>query len=172
MGPWWEVGCRTVRRVDECRRSPQFPLALAAESRYLRALGDSPMLTGSCFCGAVRYEIVGDLGKKYYCHCSRCRKTSGSAFTANAVVSPSQFRFVEGEAEVSIYTTADGISRTFCSRCGSHLIVSQDDQMRLRLGSLDTPLNRSIDMHIFTGSKADWEEINDGKPQYLEKPTV
>lgn len=128
------------------------------------------MHTGSCLCGAVKYEIEGALGRTYYCHCSRCRKTSGSAFAANAVISPTQFRVIEGQDLLASFITSNGANRTFCSRCGSHLVVSLGDQMRLRLGSLDTSLNASLDMHIFAASKADWHQIVDDLPQYDERP--
>ena len=127
------------------------------------------MHTGSCFCGAVKYAIEGDLGRTYYCHCSRCRKTSGSAFSANAVIDPSQFKVTEGGSFLTSFIASNGVARTFCSRCGSHLTVSKDDQMRLRLGSLDTPLNRPLDMHTFTGSRADWFPILDDLPHYEER---
>ncbi|HET7308011.1 MAG TPA: GFA family protein [Gammaproteobacteria bacterium] len=130
------------------------------------------MHIGSCLCGAVKYEIDGALGRTYYCHCSRCRKTSGSAFAANAVISPNQFRITEGEDLLASFIASNGANRIFCSRCGSHLAVSQGDQMRLRLGSLDTPLNAPLDMHIFVASKADWHQIFDDLPQYDERPQV
>ncbi len=128
------------------------------------------MHTGSCFCHAVTYEIEGDLGRTYYCHCSRCRKLSGSAFSANAVVSPSQLRFTRGEDLLASFTDQNGVDRTFCSRCGSHLLVSQGTEMRLRLGSLDTSLGGSLQMHIFVASKADWFHIHDDLPRYDERP--
>jgi hypothetical protein len=128
------------------------------------------MHTGSCFCRAVTYEVEGDLGRTYYCHCSRCRKISGSAFSANAVIAPAQFRVTHGEELLASFTDGSGVSRAFCARCGSHLVVSQGDQMRLRLGSLDTPLGGPLDMHIFAASKADWFEILDNLPRHDERP--
>ena len=128
------------------------------------------MHTGSCFCRAVNYEIEGDLGRTYYCHCSRCRKTSGSAFSANAVIAPAQFRVTQGQELLARFTADNGVERTFCSRCGSQLVVSKDDQMRLRLGSLDTPLGGPLDSHIFVASRADWFPILDDLPQHDEYP--
>jgi hypothetical protein len=128
------------------------------------------MHTGSCFCGAITYEVEGDLGRTYYCHCSRCRKISGSAFSANAVIAPAQFRITQGKELLASFTDGNGVSRAFCSRCGSHLVVSQGDQMRLRLGSLDTPLGAPLDMHIFAASKADWFEVLDSLPCHDERP--
>ena len=126
------------------------------------------MYYGSCFCGAVRIE-VRQLGPGYYCHCSRCRKASGSAFTANAVVSPNDVAVTQGSDRLRSYRTADGISRSFCGDCGSPLLVRQGDQMRLRLGCLDTPIP-SPARHIFVGSKANWYEIHDELPRYEERP--
>jgi hypothetical protein len=130
------------------------------------------MHTGSCFCSAVKYEIDGDIGRTYYCHCSRCRKISGSAFSANAVISRSQFRITQGAELLASITADNGVNRNFCSRCGSHLTVSQGDQMRLRLGSLDTPLGGPLGMHIFAASKADWFPILDDLSRYDERPQV
>jgi hypothetical protein len=129
-----------------------------------------PTTEGGCLCGSVRYEVRGDLSSAYYCHCSRCRKTSGSAFTSNAVVSPSDFVVTHGREALRRYTSAEGISRVFCSNCGSHIFVAQGNQMRLRLGSLDAAPGVVPQMHIFTGSKAAWFSICDELPQYLERP--
>ncbi len=126
--------------------------------------------TGSCFCGAVRYEIDGEIGPAYYCHCSRCRKISGSAFTANAVVDPAHFHVVAGKDRLRAQTSEDGISRWFCGDCGSPIHVSQGEHMRLRLGSLDSNLADRPKFHIFVGSKADWYDIHDDLPRHDERP--
>ncbi len=128
------------------------------------------MHSGSCFCGTVKYEIRGDIGPAYYCHCSRCRKLSGSAFSSNAVVAIADFVVVQGGESLKAFTSDNGVKRVFCSNCGSSLLVSQGEQMRLRLGTLDTPLDRRPQRHIFTGSKADWFDICDGLPQHSEMP--
>ncbi|MGH8252197.1 MAG: GFA family protein [Steroidobacteraceae bacterium] len=109
------------------------------------------------------------LGPAYYYHCSRCRKVSGSAFTANAIVSPTDVVVTQGSDRLRSHTTADGTSRSFCGDCGSPLLVRQGNQMRLRLGCLDTPIPSSA-RHIFVGSKANWYAILDELPQYDERP--
>lgn len=129
------------------------------------------MQLGSCFCGAVRYAIHGAIGPAYYCHCSRCRKISGSAFSSNAVVAVDDFRVLQGGDALKAFTTENGVSRVFCSHCGSSILVRQGDQMRLRLGTLDTPLPEGPVLHIHTASKADWFAICDGLPQHAERPS-
>jgi hypothetical protein len=126
------------------------------------------MHIGSCFCGAVKYEIHGEIGAAYYCHCSRCRKISGSAFSANAVVRKNDVVIVQGQESLKAFTSDTGVSRVFCSNCGSSIFVSQGNQMRLRLGTLDTVPPEPPGAHIFTGSKAEWFEILDQLPQHVE----
>ena len=131
------------------------------------------MHTGSCLCGAVKYEVRGDLGPAVYCHCSRCRKASGSAFGSNAVVAAKDFVVVEGEDSLKTFSTPQGVHRMFCANCGSPLISRRDilpDVLRLRLGTLDTPVPAAPSAHIFVASKAAWWEIRDQLPQHPERP--
>lgn len=131
------------------------------------------MHRGSCLCGTVKYEIQGELGAGVYCHCSRCRKANGSAFAANAPLAAKDFVVVAGAASLKTFRTEAGVERLFCSNCGSPIISRRDsmpDVVRLRLGTLDTPLGAAPQAHIFTGSKAEWFEIHDDLPQFVERP--
>jgi hypothetical protein len=131
------------------------------------------MHAGSCLCGAVRYTVRGDIGAAVYCHCGRCRKAGGSAFATNAVVAAEAFELVEGAGMATTFSTPEGVHRVFCSRCGSPLISrrdSQPDLVRLRVGTLDTPLPGRPGAHIFVASKAAWFDICDDLPQYAERP--
>jgi hypothetical protein len=131
------------------------------------------MHTGSCLCGAVRYEVRGDLGTAVYCHCSRCRKASGSAFGSNAVVAVKDFVVVKGEDSLKTFSTPQGVHRMFCANCGSPIISRRDsfpDVLRLRLGTLDTAVPAAPSAHIFVASKAEWWEIRDQLPQHAERP--
>jgi len=38
------------------------------------------MLTGGCFCGAIRYEADGAPFRETNCHCSICHRTTGAPF--------------------------------------------------------------------------------------------
>lgn len=131
------------------------------------------MLSGSCLCGKVKYEIEGDLGPGYFCHCRRCRKAGGSAFAANARIAPEQFKVVSGDDALKSYLAPTGLIRKFCGECGSP-IVSERKEPRLlavRLGTLDTPLESSpVGGHIFVTSRAEWLEIHDDLPQHEERP--
>jgi hypothetical protein len=56
------------------------------------------MHQGSCLCGAVHYEIAGELGPIFLCHYSKCRKASGSAFNA---VAPRDFHLLSGQDAIA-----------------------------------------------------------------------
>ncbi len=77
------------------------------------------MLKGSCLCGGVRYEIDGEITRIGLCHCSMCRKASGTAFAANAPVSQEHFHIVTGEDLLRSYASSEAKQRWFCSNCGS-----------------------------------------------------
>src|SRR3954466_5912877 len=102
------------------------------------------MHAGSCLCGNVRYEIDGEIGDFGYCHCTSCRKASGTAHAANAPVERAAFTLVSGQDTLREFESTPGKLRAFCSRCGSPIyayLATSPDSIRIRLGSLDTPLH-------------------------------
>lgn len=131
------------------------------------------MLKGSCLCNSIQYEIHGELGPAMMCHCSKCRKANGSAYAINAAVKTDELHFVKGKEMISEFESSSGVFRTFCKQCGSPLYSrrpSQPELLRLRIGTLDTPVDVKPIAHIFVGSKASWDEIHDDIPQYDERP--
>ncbi|MFT5506031.1 MAG: hypothetical protein ACI8XC_003756 [Gammaproteobacteria bacterium] len=130
------------------------------------------MYKGGCHCGKIQYEISGELGKIVCCHCSQCRKSQGSAFATNAPVNASHFHLLQGEEFISEYPTSEDKVRAFCRQCGSPIysqLKTKPDILRLRIGTLDTPINQKPAAHIFTDSKAEWHDILDDLPQYPER---
>jgi hypothetical protein len=128
------------------------------------------MHKGSCLCRRIQYEIDGDLGEFGYCHCTTCRKASGSAFGANAPVDRSRFR-MEGAASLKEFESSPGKFRAFCQNCGSPIyayLVATPDVLRIRLGTLDTPFDERPKAHTFVADKASWEPIDEPLPQFAE----
>ena len=124
---------------------------------------------GSCLCGGIAYEVSGALGDFGYCHCTSCRKASGSAHAANAPVERAQFQLTRGAELLHEFESSPGKLRAFCSRCGSPLYAylrESPDMLRLRLGSLDTPLGQKPKAHTFVSDKAGWDEIHGPVPQF------
>ena len=129
--------------------------------------------TGSCLCGRIRYEVRGPLGDIVQCHCRRCRKATGTAFATNSPIAKADFHLLHGQQLLKSFNTTTGVSRNFCSECGSPIYsVKADlpDVYRLRIGSLDTPIEQKPTCHFYVGSKAEWDDIHDTLPQYHERP--
>ncbi len=127
------------------------------------------MLSGSCLCGAVAYEVDAPLERIVHCHCRTCRKTHGAAFSSVAAVPRGGFRWVRGQDVLSAFESSPGKYRRFCSRCGSHIMAERTAQpvVLLRLGCLDTPVAGRPQLHIWRSDAASWY---DPKAQLAEKP--
>jgi hypothetical protein len=131
------------------------------------------MYEGSCLCQQVRYEITGELGAFGYCHCTSCRKASGTAHAANSPVDRESFHLVSGEDSLREFESSPGKFRAFCSRCGSPLyayLSASPGVLRIRLGSLDTPFHGRPVAHSFVSDKAPWDPLGDGLPEFPEWP--
>jgi hypothetical protein len=132
------------------------------------------VLNGGCLCGGVRYEISGNLGPAGNCHCSMCRKNSGSAFMPAAQVATTDFKWTKGENLIASYASSPGAKRMFCKNCGSPLAGSAEsmkESLFLNMGSLDEDPGVRPETHMFVGSKAPWFEITDQLPQFKEFPS-
>lgn len=127
-------------------------------------------IVGGCFCSSIRYELRGSLENARACHCSRCRKAFSGASSAYAELSPSsEFEWLSGEDALSIHETGKGWGMAFCSKCGSTLCGLHDGRVHgLTLGCVDGDPGVEIEMHIFVGSKAPWDQIGGRAQQFAE----
>jgi hypothetical protein len=131
------------------------------------------MLTGSCLCGGIRYEIEGAIGPALNCHCSMCRKVTGAAFRSRVAVPAANFKWTSGEELLTRHESSPGTIRTFCRVCGATLVSLFDDNphtIGLAMGTLDDDPGVRPSFHVFTGSKAPWFEITDALPQFDALP--
>jgi hypothetical protein len=129
------------------------------------------MASGSCLCGTFEYSVDGPLGDVRYCHCSKCRRGNGTAFSANARIRRSQWSLQGPRDQITEYEHKPGLFKAFCSRCGSPLYARSDhdpDDVRVRLGGFDGPLGARMTGHVWVASKAPWYEIEDSLPRYPE----
>lgn len=128
------------------------------------------ILSGSCLCGAVAYEVTGAPDWSHHCHCSRCRKITGSACASNLFVPGDALRYSRGEQHVRVYRPpeAERFAHAFCERCGSTLPWRNEARGRVvvPMGSLDGDPGLRPLAHIFVGSKAPWVTISDSLPRH------
>ena len=127
------------------------------------------MLTGQCNCGAVMFEIGKPVSKIYVCHCSICRRYTGSNGVSVVVIENESFKWLKGRSGVRTWKKPDADwESNFCSVCGSSLPGKNDEaHMFVPAGLLpDDVENLEVAHHIFVGSKANWDEIGDAGNQH------
>jgi len=131
------------------------------------------MLTGSCLCGKVRYEIGGGPRWMYQCHCGKCRAATGASFATNIIVDADKFRIATGKDALVGFESSPAKFRYFCAGCGSP-IYSHGEQTKqivsVRCGTLEQDPGLRVAYHAFVASKAPWVEIADGLPQFAGYP--
>ena len=133
------------------------------------------VVRGSCLCGGVRFEVTLPFRRANHCHCSLCRKHSGTFGLTQGRVPREQFRLLAGEELLRIFRPPKGTAvKAFCSECGASLFGAywpEGDEISVRLGSLDDDPQIRPQYHSFVGSRAPWDEPpNDGLPRYEQAP--
>ena len=117
-------------------------------------------MQGSCLCGQVRYRVTGPFQSFHLCHCSQCRKSTGSAHAANIFAEARQIEWLSGEDLIKRYTPEkeDVISKCFCSHCGSLVpyLSLKSGKLIIPAGSLDDDSAIEPVDNIFWADRADW----------------
>ncbi len=127
------------------------------------------MIFGGCLCGAVKIRIEEPLEHRpEACHCSQCRKHTGTFWTGVNVRRTSLE--IEGAESVSWYQSSDKVRRGSCSVCGSTLfwdpIIDGYKWTAVAMGCIDTPLDLKIYKHTFVGNKGGYYEILDDATKF------
>lgn len=129
------------------------------------------MARGECLCGAVAFEIRADLSDVYVCHCSICRRSSGSNGMAVVIIGNDQFRWLRGEDQVRSWSKpgADW-QKWFCRICGAPLPGTNDESRLFVPAGLISEGGDALRVahHIWVDSKAAWDEIGDSGKRHPE----
>ena len=122
------------------------------------------MAKGSCNCGAVTFEVEGDIPPPDACHCVQCRKFSGHVFVSTDV--PRARLTLHGEENITWFSASEKVRRGFCSVCGASLLWDpvHHDWIGIAMGAFDGPTNTHIAIHVFVEEKGDYYALNDGIP--------
>ena len=126
---------------------------------------------GSCLCGGVRFELELPFRRANHCHCSRCRKHSGTFGLTQGRVARERFRLLAGEELLRVYRPADRAAvKVFCSTCGSSLFGGHwpdGPEVSVRLGSLDGDPEIRPQYRSHVAAAAVWDELpEDGLPRF------
>jgi len=129
-------------------------------------------IQGSCLCGSVKFEVTPPFAAFRYCHCSRCRKASGSAHAANAFIPEAQFKWLAGEALVKRFDLpgAKRFAVWFCTQCGTRVPhkVKSTENMLIPVGLLDADPGMRPQNSIFWKSRAAWYVSPEDMPRFDE----
>lgn len=130
------------------------------------------MIKGNCLCGDIKFQLNGDLPHIYQCHCSLCRKVSGSSSNSAMLVKIDAFQWVCGEERISSFATESGFKSDFCSRCGSPVpnLLNNATGYWVPAGLLEEPTNVSVAAHVYAGSKAKWDTLSGNCESFAEMP--
>ena len=131
---------------------------------------------GACLCGAVKFTLSGVAESFHLCHCSRCRKATGTAHASNIFTQPENIKWGSGENNLKRFEVPDAksFSKQFCINCGSSVPYINRAQTKLVIpaGCLNTPLSIIPDDNIFWGSRAEWYEDGRDSKKFEEYPEL
>lgn len=131
-------------------------------------------IAGSCLCGAVRFLVTGEILGFQYCHCSRCRKFTGSAHAANLFTVPANLEWLAGEDSLGSFLlqAEPPFPTAFCKTCGSALpsLSSTGKFWVVPAGSLDDDPQLTPTRSIFWDSRAPWYRAVADLPCHAEWP--
>jgi hypothetical protein len=130
-------------------------------------------LTGGCMCGGVRFAVDAPPESASWCHCSRCRRRTGTGASVQARIVPGSLRVETGQELLREYAFEGGWAKVFCGRCGSSLWSQSPDDPELksvRFGAFDGDPGIEPGYHQFTAWAAEWAPVpDDGLPRYPER---
>ncbi len=133
---------------------------------------ESRFFKGSCLCGGVTYQISPPFLFFHHCHCSRCRKMTGSAYAANIFLKIGQFRWTTGEELVGRYEhpEAEHYCTGFCTVCGATLpwVARNGKYVLVPAGTLDEDPQARPNRNVYWGSRAPWYTDVESLPMYEE----
>ncbi|MCB1700543.1 MAG: GFA family protein [Halioglobus sp.] len=131
-------------------------------------------LTGSCLCGALKYRVTGEPARFFHCHCSRCRKSSGTGHASNLFVDQASLSWDGDTSMIKSYKVpeAQRFARTFCTRCGGPLPREIPDTKLVFVpaGTLDDEPNIKPQARIFQDSKTSWSCADAELPCFDQYP--
>ena len=131
---------------------------------------NSNSLKGQCLCGSIKYSVDKIEQRMANCHCIMCRKFHGAAFSTYGEALIENFHWIKGKEFLQGYKAENGTVRKFCKKCGSSMVfqVSNDtgDLIEFSLGTLDSDIAGTPDVHVFMANKANWLKVEDDLPKY------
>jgi hypothetical protein len=128
------------------------------------------MLTGGCYCKAIRYRVSGRIFNSTNCHCDICRGTTGAPCVTWFSVPTADVALLSGTP--TLFRSSSHATRTVCPTCGTQLTFVDDatpGETDITTCSLDDPRAVAPQDHTFASEKIAWLKLADGLPEYRRR---
>ena len=125
----------------------------------------TPVATGGCQCGKVRYALYVAPQNSHVCHCRMCQRATGGLFAALAGGPKSEFAWTLGEP--AVFASSNLAKRAYCRDCGTPLSFSYDmpeARFYVTIGSMDDPNIAPIIIQYGVESRIQWVKFCDDVP--------
>jgi hypothetical protein len=128
------------------------------------------VLSGSCFCGEVKFEVAGAPVAMGYCHCESCRHWSAGPVNAFSLWNPQSLKIIQGAPSIGTYNKTPISYRKWCMKCGGHLFTEHPT-----LGLVDIYAAMLPQLEFEPALHVNYQEsvlrIDDGKPKMKDMPS-
>lgn len=131
-------------------------------------------MIGSCLCGNVEFEVDGHEFNIYQCHCSLCKKQSGTSSNSATLVSGDRFQFIKGLDSIQSWVKDTGFRSDFCSTCGSPVPnpLKGLDLYWIPIGLLTVSLKATVVIHLCVSTISSWHLVASDVPQSQGVPDL
>ena len=131
-------------------------------------------MKGSCLCGSVEFEVDGDEFNIYQCHCTLCKKQSGTTSNSSAIVGKESLRFIRGSELISSWVKDTGFRSDFCSKCGSPVPnpLRGFDLYWVPVGLLPVSTKITVVAHLCTSTISSWHLLEPGVSKFQDVPDL
>jgi hypothetical protein len=131
-------------------------------------------MIGRCLCGSVEFEIDGDEFNIYQCHCSLCKKQSGTTSNSSTIVSNNSLRFIKGSNSMNSWIKDTGFRSDFCSKCGSPVPnpLRGLDLYWVPVGLLPVSVTATVVAHLCIDTISSWHLVDSGVDQFQDVPDL
>jgi hypothetical protein len=136
----------------------------------------STQRAGGCACGAVRYEISGDVAMSLQCHCKACQKDTGTGHSSILVFPKAAVTFTGPMTEFTRPGDSGGtVTKAFCPTCGTTLretLTVMPDVVVIHVGSLDDPSGYTPQVVVYASRAHDWDRVDPALPKFPKMPPM
>ena len=121
-------------------------------------MSTTPRASGRCLCGAVSFQVFGDLRDVFNCHCHRCRRFTGHHMAATAA-NAADLTIEDEDSDLRWFYPVPEAGYAFCQKCGSSLFWQSrltPDRISICAGTLDPPTRLKTVQAWWTDEASDY----------------